>query len=167
MNIYNQASQASNDYIKTFLEKNVKKLQLLTSDKGREAFLKEAFKQAETRLKTSGIDYSNSGTCVVGVLIMGNILYSCNLGDSRAVLYRVTNKERLAIELSYDQKPTRPDEKERILKMGGKIEKLVHDGIPVGPYRVWLDDEGPGIAMTRSLGDLSSKKIGLISEPEI
>jgi len=36
----------------------------------------------------------------------------------------VTNKEKLAIELSYDHKPTRPEEKERILKCGGKIEKL-------------------------------------------
>jgi len=56
--------------------------------------------------------------------------------------------------LSYDHKPTRPDEKERILRSGGKIEKLMHDGNPVGPYRVWADDEGPGIAMTRTLGDL-------------
>lgn len=51
--------------------------------------------------------------------------------------------------------------------MGGKIEKLIHDGNPVGPYRVWADDEGPGIAMTRTLGDLQAKRIGLISEPEI
>jgi integrin-linked kinase-associated serine/threonine phosphatase 2C len=93
--------------------------------------------------------------------------YICNLGDSRAVLYRVTNKEKLAIELSYDHKPTRPDEKQRVLRAGGKIEKLVHDGVPVGPYRVWADDEGPGIAMTRTLGDLQAKKIGLISEPEV
>lgn len=32
---------------------------------------------------------------------------------------------------------------------------------------MWADDEGPGIAMTRTLGDLQAKKIGLISEPEI
>ena len=69
--------------------------------------------------------------------------------------------------MSYDQKPTRPDEKERILKHGAKIEKLIHNGQPVGPYRVWADDEGPGIAMTRTLGDLMAKKIGLISEPEV
>jgi len=50
------------------------------------------------------------------------------LGDSRAVLYRITNKEKLAIELSYDHKPTRPDEKKRIISCGGKIEKLMHDG---------------------------------------
>ncbi len=43
----------------------------------------------------------------------------------------------------------------------------MHDGNPVGPYRIWADDEGPGIAMSRTLGDLQAKKIGLISEPEI
>jgi integrin-linked kinase-associated serine/threonine phosphatase 2C len=31
-----------------------------------------------------------------------------------------------------------------VLRSGGKIEKLVHDGVPVGPFRVWADDEGPG-----------------------
>lgn len=82
-------------------------------------------------------------------------------------MFRINNKEKLAIELSYDHKPTRQEEKDRILRCGGKIEKLIHDGQPVGPYRVWADDEGPGIAMTRTLGDLQAKKIGLISEPEI
>jgi len=162
-----EASQAANDYIQTFLEKNAKKIRTLTTDKQRESFLKAAFKTAESKLKNSGIDYSNSGTCAIAVFLIKNKSYICNLGDSRAVLYRVTPKERLAIELSYDHKPTRPDEKERILKSGGKVEKLIHDNQPVGPYRVWLDDEGPGIAMTRTLGDLQAKKIGLISEPEI
>lgn len=129
--------------------------------------MKAAFKSAESRLKSSGIDYSNSGTCSIAIFIQKNICYISNLGDSRAVLFRQTNKEKLAIELSYDHKPTRPDEKDRILRSGGKIEKLMHDGVPVGPYRVWADDEGPGIAMTRTLGDLQAKKIGLISEPEI
>lgn len=90
-------------------------------------------------------------------------MYIANLGDSRAVMYRVTPKERLAIELSYDHKPTRTDERERIEKLGGKIYRLTHDGVQVGPPRVWADEEGPGIAMTRSLGDLEGKKIGLIS----
>ena len=82
-------------------------------------------------------------------------------------MFRSSNKEKIAIEISYDQKPTRPDEKERILKNGGKIEKIMHEGLPVGPYRTWVDDEGPGIAITRSLGDLLAKKIGLISDPEV
>ncbi len=37
----------------------------------------------------------------------------------------------------------------------------------VGPYRVWEDEEGPGIAMSRSLGDFAAKRVGLISEPEV
>ncbi|EAS07106.2 protein phosphatase 2C containing protein (macronuclear) [Tetrahymena thermophila SB210] len=162
-----EASQAANDYIQTYLEKNNKKIKGLTTDKTREQFLRAAFKSAESKLKSSGIDYSNSGTCSIAIFIQKNICYIANLGDSRAVLFRQTNKEKLAIELSYDHKPTRPDERERIIRSGGKIEKLIHDGVPVGPYRVWADDEGPGIAMTRTLGDLQAKKIGLISEPEI
>lgn len=129
--------------------------------------MRSAFKNAESKLKSSGIDYSNSGTCAISVFIFKNICYIANLGDSRAVLFRHTPKEKLAIELSYDHKPIRPDEKERIQRCGGKIERLIHDGVPVGPYRVWADDEGPGIAMTRTLGDLQAKKIGLISDPEI
>lgn len=49
--------------------------------------------------------------------------------NRRAVLYRVTSKEKQAIELSYDHKPIRPDEKARILRSGGKIERVVHDGV--------------------------------------
>jgi len=41
-------------------------------------------------LKNSGIDYSNSGTCAITVFLMKNKCYICNLGDSRAILYRVT-----------------------------------------------------------------------------
>jgi len=42
-------------------------------------------------------------------------------------MYRKTKKEKLAIELSWDHKPTRPEEKERILKCNGKIERLIHE----------------------------------------
>ncbi len=76
--------------------------------------------------------------------------------------------QNIAIELSWDHKPTRPGEKERIRKKGGKIERITNDkGKLVGPYRVWEDEEGPGIAMSRSLGDFSAKRVGLISEPEV
>ena len=37
----------------------------------------------------------------------------------------------------------------------------------MGPYRVWANEEGPGIAMSRSLGDFLGKKIGIIAVPEI
>ena len=34
-------------------------------------------------------------------------------------------------------------------------------GDPVGPLRVWKDENGPGLAMTRSLGDTLGHECGL------
>ena len=37
----------------------------------------------------------------------------------------------------------------------------------MGPDRVWLQDEDlPGLAMSRSVGDFVSKAVGVTSEPE-
>ena len=41
-------------------------------------------------------------------------------------------------------------------------------GQGVGPFRVWEKDKDyPGLAMSRSIGDLKGKSIGIISEPGI
>ena len=162
-----EASHAANDSIQNYYEKNIKKIKSITSDYKKEEFIAYAFENAEEKLQASGIDYSNSGTCCISVFIQRNKAWVANVGDSRCVMGRVTAKEKSAIDLSNDHKPTRPDERARILKAGGKVERFAQDGVPVGPYRVWADEEGPGIAMTRSMGDLMSKKIGLISLPEI
>ncbi len=38
----------------------------------------------------------------------------------------------------------------------------------MGPYRVWMKQENiPGLAMTRSFGDVMASTVGVISEPEI
>ncbi len=77
------------------------------------------------------------------------------------------SKDINAIELSWDHKPIRKIEKERIINNAGRVEKLNYNGEWIGPYRIWIDEEGPGYGMTRTLGDVYSKKIGLISVPEI
>jgi integrin-linked kinase-associated serine/threonine phosphatase 2C len=111
-----------------------------------------------------------SGTCCIAVLQIDNLLYTCNVGDSRAVLCTSRNlghtkkAELCAYELSTDHKPNRQIEKDRILKAGGKIER---DEKSLGPYRIWADEEGPGLAVARTLGDLCGHKIGISSEPEI
>ena len=161
------ASHSANEYIQNYLEKNTKKIKTLNTDKKKEDFLKSAFKTTEDKLKASGIDYSNSGTCCISAFIQRNKCYVANLGDSRAVLCRVSPKETSAIELSNDHKPTRDDERVRIMRAGGKIRRFLQENVPVGPLRVWIDEEGPGIAMTRTLGDWLAKKIGLVSDPEI
>jgi integrin-linked kinase-associated serine/threonine phosphatase 2C len=161
-----EASNSAADSLQKYFEKYKSKIISLSSFKERERFLSQAFNETEKQLKNSGIDYSTSGTCCAFIFVKDNIVTVANLGDSRAVLCRI-GKEKAAIELTWDQKPSRKDEKERIISKGGKIERLNYNGEYVGPLRVWADEEGPGIAMTRTLGDFQAKKIGLISEPEI
>jgi serine/threonine protein phosphatase PrpC len=70
-----------------------------------------------------------------------------------------------AMEMSSDHKPFILTEKERIEKSGGEI--LPKEGT-TGPLRVWKKDEdSPGLAVTRTLGDLAGHKIGISSEPEV
>lgn len=55
------------------------------------------------------------------IIIVGSILYSVNLGDSRAVLYKTNGQ---AIPLSDDHKCSKPSEKERIEKAGASVGRL-------------------------------------------
>lgn len=97
-----------------------------------------------------------------------NTVYTANLGDSRAVIGSCSKEETCALEVSIDHKPTRPEEKDRVLASGGKIERTMVEDKEVGPYRVWKADEDvPGIAITRSLGDLIAHEIGVSAEPEV
>ena len=71
--------------------------------------------------------------------------------------------------LSYDTKPENTEERQRILKMGGVVEKIINKyGNGVGPYRVWAKNKDyPGLAMSRSIGDFNGKNIGIIPDPDI
>lgn len=44
-----------------------------------------------------------------------------NLGDSKCVLARLVNGQVCAVALSEDHKPDRPDERQRILAIGGQV----------------------------------------------
>jgi len=71
-----------------------------------------------------------------------------------------------AFQLSKDHKPNSEEEKARIEKSGGKVEKCIEKGVRFGPYRVWKNGESyPGLAMSRSIGDLVASKIGVICTP--
>jgi len=59
--------------------------------------------------------------------------------------------------------------KKRILKCGGRIDPCQDgDGSSIGPLRVWLKHRSvPGLAMTRSFGDLVATPVGVSPVPEI
>jgi len=109
------------------------------------------------KLASSAIDCTFSGSTAIVVYIANGKLYSCNAGDSRAVLARSTvnsgtgEGKLVAVALSDDQKPEREDEKKRILDNKGRVEACKGvKGEDIGPPRVWLSHQDvPGLAMSR------------------
>lgn len=132
--------------------------------------LTECFVKINQDLNTkSGIETEFSGSTSVIVLIRGKQCICCNVGDSRAVVGRVTRSGWVPVQLSRDHKPDLPEERMRIEKCNGRID-FIRDGNgnPLGPPRVWLKNEQiPGLAMSRSIGDKVAAQAGVICVPEI
>ena len=126
--------------------------------------LKRAFRHAERDIgKNSDIDANFSGTTCVMVFQVGEKIICANVGDSRAIIV----KGNKVIPLSIDQKPDDPEESKRIIENGGEISQFEEDGEKSGPFRVWKKGEVyPGIAMSRSIGDLIASTLGVIPEPK-
>ena len=132
--------------------------------------MKEVFINTNKDLcKNPLIDTQFSGSTCVTIILTKNKIISGNAGDSRAVMGRFKNGEWINIDLSHDQKPNNPGERERILSHGGRIEAYKDEnGNDFGPKRVWIKNEDiPGLAMSRSFGDEVAASVGTISEPEI
>lgn len=92
------------------------------------------------------------------------------MGDSRGIVVKkLLDGGILAQAVSRDQKPSQPDEAERIISSGGRIDSFRDpERNPIGPLRVWLKHEDiPGLAMTRSFGDEVASRVGVIAEPGI
>jgi len=70
-------------------------------------------------------DCQLSGSTVCSVVFDGNKVFCSNVGDSRAVLYSHVKKNNFRITpLSEDHKPSLPNEKNRILSVGGRVEPI-------------------------------------------
>ena len=139
------------------------------------------FSKIDEDLKSSTFDVNYSGTTANLVFIIGSKLICVNCGDSRSILsqkylnskitnihtntkfiHNLNDQNHEIIILSKDHKPDLFDEKERIISNNGRVERYSQDGA----YRVWLKDEDvPGLAMSRSFGDMIAKSVGVISDP--
>ena len=136
--------------------------------------IKKAFLLTDNRLKSTNFNARESGTTCVIIIHIGNHIICANVGDSRAIVaFDENNDQNLrflrVMPLSIDYKPELPEEKERILMSGGIVEQFQNDfGMYIGPYRVFAPGKDyPGLAMSRSIGDLDGKKYGIIAEPGI
>lgn len=137
-----------------------------------------SFRLMQAELDKCNIDVRCSGATAVMVAMTGNQLEIGNCGDSRAVLGRKQNGAVVAVLLTSDHKPDRPDERRRVLQAGGQVgcRQLVvgHNAsgpitLPLGPARVWYQNRGEtmGLAMSRSLGDAVVHTMGVSAEPEL
>lgn len=99
-----------------------------------------------------------SGSTAVVALILSDIIYLVNLGDSRGVIFN--NRGEIYLRTS-DHKPDRPDEKDRIYKAGGRV---VNYDVPR------IDSSGSySLALSRAFGDMELKRpLALVSvHPEV
>ena len=134
----------------------------------------QAFVETDQQLKNVSFDAYESGCTCVLVIHVGSHIICANVGDSRAiVVYDQQGDNNLnnynGIPLSKDFKPELPEETKRILMSGGEVRQIEDiSGERLGPFRVWARGKGyPGLAMSRSIGDLKGKEIGVIPDPGI
>lgn len=141
-------------------------------NKARYDCMKKAFDFAEqaSMPEELGINHQFSGATGVVAWMLGADLYVAWVGDSRCILGRkeqqVNGKDKYkTFDLTYDQIPTRGDEKKRVRGAGGRIARWKRN---FGPLRVWLPDDWiPGLAMTRSIGDTVLNPYGGAAVPEM
>ena len=136
--------------------------------------IRQSFISTDNQLRTASYDIKESGTTCCLVIHIGTHLICANVGDSRAIaVYDEQNDPHLnflrEIPLSIDYKPELPEEKARIIMSGGTVDKLKDSfGLGMGPFRVFAPGKDyPGLAMSRSIGDLVGKKYGIIADPGI
>ncbi|XP_076590335.1 integrin-linked kinase-associated serine/threonine phosphatase 2C isoform X2 [Chaetodon auriga] len=132
------------------VDKLIKKCLLDTFRQTDEDFLKKASSQ-----KPAWKDGSTA-TCV---LVVDDMVYVANLGDSRAVLCRMeatggadSARRSVTLALSREHNPTIYEERMRIQRAGG----TVRDGRVLGVLEV-----------SRSIGDGQYKRCGVISTPDL
>lgn len=129
--------------------------------------------------KNGGI-LEKSGSCAIVVMIVEDMCYVANVGDSRAVMSQ--DKGSKIFPLSKDHKPEEEDEKKRILEAGGQVYQSQSQVMNIqgesgnstrtiaGPFRVL-----PGrLSVSRTFGDAEAKLKShggnpnvIIAEPDI
>jgi len=131
--------------------------------------IKSAFQNCHNKLKIANYNTNMSGTTATLTFIIGNKIICACVGDSRGTIVLENKEELISLQISKDHKPDLYDEKARIVKSGGCVAQLLDEyGNYSGPYRVFMKNEGfPGLAMSRSLGDMIAHSVGCTCIPEI
>jgi len=131
--------------------------------------LLKAFERANADLLTfsahQNLDLGKSGTaCTVALRICGDVQVAW-LGDTRAMVATVT-KDRQKVDLMSPTHTTADNKEHQRVRSQGAILRAVPSG--TGPLRIFAQGErGPGLLVTRALGDTSATILGVAWQPDI
>ena len=158
------------DYVKRSLHRYLEACQHQLVSSTRE-IVSHVFHHVAHTLESSGINCELSGTtAVLCLLVDGKTIWTANVGDSRAILAKknVLTGRYIAVPLTKDHKPV-GEERKRIVNAGGDVHRYFSPGGDQnGSMRVWIQNQAvPGLAMTRSFGDVIGQRAGIISDPDI
>ncbi|RLN72967.1 hypothetical protein BBJ28_00020906 [Nothophytophthora sp. Chile5] len=126
------------------------------------ALLRDAVHKVDEEVLKNG-EWKFQGSTAVGVLLFDDVLYSVNVGDSRAVLSRAGD----VVELTRDHKPNDAQERARIESLGGKVQWFGYvdaQGEPIEPYGAYRVNGN--LAVARAIGDRDARPF-VNGEPEV
>ena len=134
--------------------------------------IRQSIKELDTNLTTTKINFDimQSGSTSALLFLINETLICSNIGDSQCYLFNCSNEDLWTFEsLAKIHKPSDEEEKKRIIESGGEVHPYYDEyGIYEGPDRVYIKNKTyPGLSLSRSIGDLVAKDIGIISDPDI
>lgn len=108
-------------------------------------------------LRNDGLSQTSGSTCTCALFDLGQKeLRLANVGDSTGVLLHNNSVVCVTRDHKFDE-----ESEERINAAGGEVRV---EGIP----RIFAKGTGrPGLALSRSLGDIEASDIGVLCEPEV
>ena len=138
----------------------------------------DAFEAVNIHLRALGeadppeINTLQSGACAVLAYIKGSTIWVAGVGDCQAYLGAQHENKIISHPLSVQHSVDSPGEKARLESLGAYIRPAMVD--PDGEIisaKVYRDpthpEYGPGLAISRSFGDLDASDLGIIATPEI
>lgn len=127
-----------------------------------EQALRSAVEQVDADVLERG-EWKYQGSTAVGVLLFDDLIFSFNVGDSRAILCRSGD----AVELTHDHKPNDPEELARVQSLGGTVKwhgYVDAQGDPIEPYGAYRINGN--LAVARAVGDRDSRPF-VTGEPDV
>ena len=130
--------------------------------------------EIEEQLKKQEFDVRLSGTTGTYMVMNDGVAHVGWCGDSRAVLgyFDKQTQSYKSFDLTTDHKPGDELERTRIESYGGMVMKVgsvdseADNGIPARVFDKVRPHFGPGIAMSRSIGDTNATSLGVLPEPD-